>query len=214
MLGGFLSKPLRREAILQTENFLMETLQRGLGWCLLLGLILLSSCQNGSDTWQFSLRSHLQTNVVLKAPNETLVLFWVGNGCPIVQQSLPKMERLAREYGSRGVTFYWVNPNTNDTLEDVVAEAEEFSVERPILLDTSQDVTRHFGVTRTGEVLLINHQGRVLYRGAVDDRFDYGARRPVSQDYLVEALQAVLAKQSVKRPATEAKGCLIELSSP
>ena len=170
----------------------------------------LGACQTAEPTQQWmDHQGHSHTLEEL-FQTEILVLFWVDNTCPIVQQSLPKMERLRAEYSKDGVRFLFVNAKGEDTLEDIQAHAEEFAVMSPILLDRSQTLTQSWDVSRTGEVLVLNRKRDLLYRGAVDDRFDYGARRPVREDYLKDTLEAILTGSKSVPKSTEAKGCLIE----
>src|SRR5262245_62087023 len=48
-----------------------------------------------------------------------LVLVVQGNGCPIVRQWIPELNRLAEAYGPRGVRFWMINANPQDSREDV-----------------------------------------------------------------------------------------------
>jgi hypothetical protein len=59
----------------------------------------------------------------------------------------------------------------------------------PVLRDAQQLVSRYFGVTRTCDTVVINTQTmRVIYRGAVDDQFVEGAKKPrPTANYLRDA---------------------------
>jgi hypothetical protein len=86
----------------------------------------------------------------------------------------------------------------------------------PILQDEHQLVSRYFDVSRTGETIAIDlATSRVVYRGAVDDQFTEGAKKPAAtKKYLVEALEEHLAGKPVTRPRTRAAGCVITYQSP
>jgi hypothetical protein len=81
----------------------------------------------------------------------------------------------------------------------------------PVLRDEQQVVSRYFGVTRTCEVVVIaTEDSKVIYRGAVDDQFAEGARRPqVTKSYLRDAVNDFLAGRPVATPKTKAHGCVI-----
>lgn len=179
---------------------------------ILLIAISIFACSPSSPSLHYELQDHLGVHHQIQAPDkgQFLLLFWTGNGCPIVQQSIPEAERIAKEYKDKGVEFYWVNANQGDLPEEVKTEAEEFEVEQRILLDHKQQLTAHFAVARTGEVILLNEHSVVLYRGALDDRFDYGAQKPVTHKYLRDALEKAL-KSGEASEYKDAKGCLIEL---
>jgi hypothetical protein len=67
------------------------------------------------------------------------------------------------------------------------------------------------GVTTTPEVAVVTADGRIAYRGRIDDRYPrIGVDRqaPTRRD-LRAALAAVLADQPVPTPRTTAVGCAI-----
>ncbi len=141
-----------------------------------------------------------------------VVLFTVGNGCPIVRRQLETMRELRERFGDE-LEFLFLNANPQDSLEAVRSEAESFSIEFPILLDRSQAVARSLGVTRTGEAFLLDpSSGRIHYRGAIDDRLDYGvARADARETWLADALEAYLDHREPPVAVTEPRGCLILL---
>lgn len=81
----------------------------------------------------------------------------------------------------------------------------------PVLRDEHQLVSRYFGVTRTCEAIAIDtKESRIIYRGAVDDQFSEGARRPApTKQFLRDALDAFLAGRPVASARTQAHGCVI-----
>jgi hypothetical protein len=81
----------------------------------------------------------------------------------------------------------------------------------PVLRDEHQLVSRHFGVTRTCETIAIDTKGStILYRGAVDDQFTEGARKPApSKHFLRDALAEFLAGKPVTVPSSKVHGCVI-----
>ena len=81
----------------------------------------------------------------------------------------------------------------------------------PVLRDEHQIVSRYFGVTRTCEALVIDRKTDTLvYRGAVDDQFVEGAKKPkATRSYLRDALDAFLDGKPVAEPATKAHGCVV-----
>jgi hypothetical protein len=85
----------------------------------------------------------------------------------------------------------------------------------PVLRDEQQLVSHYFGVTRTCETIAIDTKTMtVIYRGAVDDQFAEGARRPAAtKHYLAEALGEFLAGKPVSTPSTKAHGCVVTYES-
>ncbi|MCC6487709.1 MAG: redoxin domain-containing protein [Candidatus Hydrogenedentes bacterium] len=144
--------------------------------------------------------------------SKAVVLFFAGNGCPIVRKSIANLKALRDEYSEKGVTFLFINSNPEDDRESVLKECEEYQIDLPVLLDEAQLVARTLKVDRTATVFVaVPKDWRIVYRGAVDDRLDYGAQKPeASHAWLKDALEAVLADRAVAMPLTEPKGCLID----
>lgn len=150
-------------------------------------------------------------------PNTKAVLLFVhGNGCPIVRKRLPDIKALQETYGPKGIRFFLLNANAQDTREEVAKESAEFSLDLPILLDESQVVARELGIERTGEALLIAGKERaIVYRGAIDDRLSYQKERPSATTHpLAEALESLLAGKEIAQAQTEAPGCKISFQDP
>lgn len=147
-----------------------------------------------------------------------VVLYVHGNGCPIVRQSYGLLNEIRDDYAEQGVAFLMINPNTQDTRAEVREELEEFGASAfTVLLDQAQTVTQGLGVERMAEVLLIDPKNdwRIVYRGAVDDRFEYGATRPAPEHtWLRDALDAHLAGKPIGTPRAPVKGCRIHYLIP
>jgi peroxiredoxin len=142
---------------------------------------------------------------------KAVVIFVQGNGCPIVRNGNPTLKAIRDEFGEKGVTFFMLNPQSQDNRASIAKEAEEFAIDIPILIDESQLVAEELGVDRTAETFIINPATReILYRGPLDDRLGYETQKPEAQNhYLKDALNAVLAGEQVVSNTPEAPGCLI-----
>lgn len=163
----------------------------------------------------FRLDDHLGQSHELyrRAGAKAVVLYFAGNGCPIVRKSIPELKQIRDAYAPKGVSFLLINGNPNDDRSSIVSEAQEFAIDFPILLDQAQVVTRTLGVSRTAECLVIDTQNwNIVYRGAIDDRLDYGAQKPApSHPWLRAALDALLAGTPIETPRSETKGCIIDM---
>src|SRR5678816_4041984 len=100
---------------------------------------------------------------------KAVVLMVHGNGCPIVRQALPALREIREQYKAQGVEFVLLNSNLQDKRDAVAAEAKEFNVDFPILLDEAQLIGEALGVVRTSEVFVIDSKGwKLVYRGPMD----------------------------------------------
>ena len=168
---------------------------------------------------KFRLNSHLDESHALDhyGDAKALVLYSHGVGCPIVRQSVPELTRLHKEFGEKGVAFLMINANDQDLRSDLREEADEFNIEMPILKDTSQQILQGLAVERTAEAIVVDPQDdyKIIYRGAVDDRFNYGSQKKEAKNrYLHDALVAHLDDSEITTPFTKAKGCLITYLEP
>lgn len=148
---------------------------------------------------------------------EAIVVMVQGNGCPVVRQVLPRFAEIRDRYEKAGVVFWLLNSFPQDDRASVVAEAKEYGIDLPVLMDEAQLVGEALGVERTAEVFVIDPADRwkLKYRGPVDDRVDYGRQLPEARNHhLTDALDAVVAGKPVARPRVEAVGCLVELPKP
>ncbi|HMN45278.1 MAG TPA: redoxin domain-containing protein [Povalibacter sp.] len=144
------------------------------------------------------------------AGEKAIVLMVQGNGCPIVRQAIPALREIRDQYQSRGVEFLLLNSNLQDTAESIAQEEKEFAFGLPILVDNSQQVGEQLGVQRTSEVFVIDPKTWTLaYRGPIDDRLHYERQRPADHAYLKDALDAIIAGQSVKVTQAPGVGCIV-----
>lgn len=140
-----------------------------------------------------------------------VVIISQGNDCPIIQRYSQTLLELEKKYKNANVKFFLLNSNRQDDRESIIKEAKNYGIRFPILLDQSQLVAEVLGITRTAEVVVLDPKSwSMIYRGAIDDRFNYGADKQVSRNkYLISVLDSVLKNESIKVVAQPAKGCLI-----
>lgn len=140
-----------------------------------------------------------------------VVLVVQGNGCPVVRNALPDLKRVRDRYADKGVVFLMINSNLQDTRELVRAEAEEWGIDLPILVDETQLVGEGLGLTRTAEALLIDPEGwELTYRGPINDRLSYERQLAEAKEhYLADAIDALLAGTEPHVARQDAVGCLI-----
>jgi len=130
--------------------------------------------------------------------------------CPIATAQLPALVALARQYSEEGVRFYFVDPNAKESAEDLKELEARIHGAGPLIHDAEQLWTRALRVSRTTEAFVLDGAGLLRYRGAFDDQFALGTRKPEPQrHYVKEALVAVLAGKAPALVETEPKGCLI-----
>ncbi len=143
---------------------------------------------------------------------KAFVIMFTTLDCPIVQRYLPKLGELDRQYRDRGVQFLAVNVGANDEVREVAYQAMRADCEFPFSKDFDGDVVRALDASRAGEVVVLDGDKRLRYRGRVDDQFRFGGERPKpSRDDLRLAIEDVLAGRDVAVAETPIDGCRITL---
>ena len=138
-----------------------------------------------------------------------------GTDCPVSNLYVPRLVELEREYASKGVIFVGINSNAHESEAEIRKHAEEYGINFPVVKDVKNVVADVGFVERTCEVLVLDGMARVRYRGAIDDQYGQGSRKPeVTRPYLREAIDAVLAGKPVTTPATDVVGCLLDREKP
>lgn len=149
---------------------------------------------------------------------KAVVLMVQGNGCATVQNALADFKNLRDRYSSQGVRFFMINSNLQDDRSNIQKEAEEWSIDIPILNDDTQIIGESLGLNRTAEVLLLDTQHwEVIYRGSLNDRFDANTRddsqqAQATEHYLADALDAVLSGRAVEISKRDTAGCPINFA--
>lgn len=140
------------------------------------------------------------------------VLFFVTTDCPIANRFAPEINRICRDYGARKLAFYIVQVDALLKAPQAAAHAKAYGFTCPVLLDRRHELVRFCGAHVTPEVAVVSTQGKILYRGRIDDRYaSLGKPRlqPSKHDLRL-ALDAVCAGKPVATPRTTATGCYIE----
>ncbi len=143
------------------------------------------------------------------------VFVFTTTQCPLVRKSMPKLIDLDARFGPREVQLVAVNVGPDDTIRDMAAQALEFDAAFPFVKDTDLSCVKGLGVERTPEVVVLNAEKKLVYRGRIDDQLRLGGSRPEpTRRDLEEALDDVLADRAVSVAQTPVDGCLITAPEP
>jgi peroxiredoxin len=141
-----------------------------------------------------------------------LAVVWSCNHCPYVQAWEGRMIDLQREYGDRGFRLVAVSSNDaenypEDSFDAMKARAEQQGFNFDYLYDEDQSVLAAYGAERTPEVFLFDSERRLVYHGAIDDSRE---ESEVTQRYLRDAIEAVLAGEEPPVRETPPVGCSVK----
>jgi peroxiredoxin len=139
-----------------------------------------------------------------------VVVVFLGTECPLARLYGPRLADLARTYGPRGVAFFGIDANSQDSLAALAAYGRRHAVPFPLLRDPGNPVADAFGAERTPEAFVLDGRRVVRYRGRIDDQYGVGVHRAQPERHdLARALDELLAGKPVSTPQTTAPGCLI-----
>jgi peroxiredoxin len=129
----------------------------------------------------------------------TTYLF-LGTQCPATAAYLDRIRALDEKYHAKGVDFVYVYPNKTDTSEAKTSFHKSSRLPGPMIDDQGGTIARALGAQHTSETLLVAKDGRLLYRGAIDD-----SREPtqVKTPYLATALDQALAGKPIATTTTD-----------
>lgn len=134
---------------------------------------------------------------------------FLSTECPISQAAVPSINMLAKKYPLvqfRAVFTFW------DPVPQVHAFASKYSLGVPAICDEQHKLIQQWEVTTTPEVILLDGQQKLVYRGLLDNGYvALGQKRstPIT-NYLDSALFELSSAGRVSLPFTKPVGCKIE----
>lgn len=156
----------------------------------------------------------------LKGPNGLLVVFSC-NTCPFVVGSDRGTEGWEGRYNSlyqrataRNMNMVLVNSNAakrdkGDSMDDMIARQKEMGFgDIPYVLDQRSMIADAFGAKTTPHCFLFDKDGKLVYKGAIDDNCDDASG--VTQNWAIDAINNCSKGQTVEPSSTKPLGCSIK----
>ena len=158
----------------------------------------------GIDGNEHTLESYADANA--------LVLVQSCNHCPYVQAWEGRLKAIQADYAARGVVLVALNSNDSerypeDSFAEMCRRAAQEGFNFDYLWDEDQSLARALGAERTPEVFLFGGDRMLAYHGAIDDSRDETA---VAEEYLRDALDAVLEGREPRVAETPPTGCSVK----
>lgn len=149
-----------------------------------------------------------------------VVLEWWNPKCPFVvkhHDAMSTMKDLSEKYAEKDVVWIAIN-STNPSHRDHGVDSDyikKWNVDYPVLLDESGKVGQMYGARTTPHMYIIDTNGVLRYQGAIDN--DRGARAPSNPsqvtNYVAQALDQIIAGETVTQPETQPYGCSVKYAS-
>lgn len=150
---------------------------------------------------------------------KVVVLEWTNPECPFVKKfyNSGKMQELQKIYTHKGVVWLSVNSSAEGKQGHLTAEQatqirkDNNTESTATILDASGEIGRLYGAKTTPHMFVIAQDGNVAYMGAIDDK-PTADKEDIkdAKNYVVEALDAVMAGRPVETSSIASYGCNVK----
>ena len=147
--------------------------------------------------------------MAIPASGKAAVILFISTECPISNSYAPTIAALARTFTDHGVAFFLVYADADLHAADALQHQKTYALPGVALLDPMHQLARALQVTVTPEVIVVNPDRAVAYRGAIDDQYAAVGRKrfAATQHYLSDALTQIISGQAVAVKAVKPIGC-------
>ena len=183
-------------------------------------LLALDSPPVGSAAPDFSLTDAKgKTHSLSQYKGKYVVLEWFNPECPFVKKHYGSgnMQRLQKEYTSKGVVWLTIDSNAPGSEGNLSADAASKVMtgwktrQTALLLDPEGKAGRAYGAKNTPNMVVINPEGKIVYEGAIDSKATPNpADIPNSTNYVKVALDESLEGKPVTTSTTKPYGCSVK----
>lgn len=144
------------------------------------------------------------------------IVVFTCNHCPFAQAYEQRIIDLHNKYAAKGFPVVAINPNDKtrapeDSYENMVIRAKDKKYPFAYVYDESQEIAKKYGATRTPHVYILSKTkagNKVEYIGAIDDNSE--EPKEVTEKYVENAINSLLAGKPVAKSSTKAIGCTIK----
>lgn len=154
---------------------------------------------------------------------KVVVLEWVNHGCPFVKKHYGpgNMQAIQRAAAAKGVVWLSICSSADGKQGHMSAAdwnstiAATETAAAAVLIDADGTVGRLYDAKTTPHMFVIRADGGIAYRGAIDDRATPSpADIAGARDYVVEAIDAVLAGKAPATTESKPYGCSVKYPTP
>jgi len=137
---------------------------------------------------------------------DVVVLVFLGNHCPVVQAYDDRIIDFANEYKGKNVKVVGVcvNDLDSDRLPAIRNHVKDKGINYIYGYDESQKIGKAYGASVTPQFFVLDKDRVIRYTGAMDDNMN---ENKVTKHYLKDAVNALLAGETIEVTETQHKGC-------
>jgi peroxiredoxin len=144
---------------------------------------------------------------------KVVVLQWINPDCPVCRRTSSSGKVTAMRKRLDGIAPGVVHLAINSThyMEPSVGAAylKTYKIDAPVLIDRDGTVGHRYGAKRTPHMYVIDAKGILRYQGAIDDD-QQGDKGDGVTNYVVQAVQQIVAGETVAPDVTRAYGCTVK----
>ena len=132
--------------------------------------------------------------------------------CPMCIKYAPVLRKLIEVYNSDSITFLFIFPNSEFPAVEIFMKQYNFNTNFKI--DNNLKISKKYKVEVTPEIVVLNQNDKILYKGAIDDLYyDIGKyRKFTTNNYLKEFIELWREnKTSEETIYKKSFGCFINL---
>ncbi|MFA9479702.1 redoxin domain-containing protein [Phycisphaerales bacterium AB-hyl4] len=150
---------------------------------------------------------------------QIVVLHWQGIECPWeIDQYQTILSGIYRDYqshtddeGNQRIVFLSINSNHTEPVEAIREYVEQWDVPYPTLKDEGNEIADIYGARTTPHIFIIDEEQTLRYKGHPETTPVALADVGQGEDqYLVDALDALLAGEEIEVTDTVSRGCSIK----
>jgi len=152
------------------------------------------------------------THTLAQYLGKVVVLEWTNPECPFVQRhyQAATMKTLAEKYKGKEVVWLAINSTNFATLETNKQFVEAQKLSYAVLDDHAGTVGNAYGARTTPDMFVVDPEGKVAYRGAIDNDPFGDKAADAKLNYVDQAVPAIIGKSPVAVPRTEPYGCSVK----
>lgn len=139
-----------------------------------------------------------------------VVFAFTSPSCPLSRKFAPVLARLCAPLTELGARLVLVDVMGSDSAAEFEAFAAQHQIHAVYAHDPERKIAAQLGAQTTTEVFLVDREGVLRYRGAIDDQYGIGyARDRASANWLLDAVEQLARGQVVGVAATSSPGCAL-----
>ncbi len=145
--------------------------------------------------------------------NEGLLVMFSCNTCPYVIKSEARTKEMMAYATEKKIGMVIINSNEakrgdEDSDKEMAKYAKKMGYKVPYVIDEKSAVADAFGATRTPEVFLFDGNGKLMYKGAMEDNPSNPSES--KNMFLKDAIDKMVVGQAPDPNSTKSIGCTIK----